>query len=183
MERFKSREIERMAGVSKIQLVHWINSGAITPLLDDRRRGGVRFFSRENLFEVIICKRLNEWRLPVHTIAEISQHVIASNFFAYFKKKSTAENNFLVAVPFKEMDGLSAKMAKDEAEKRLTEDIPNWDLKKRIERFMVDWRTMNSMYMAIVQGANIAVFLKHALAASAIVIDLNRAAAAAEKAE
>ena len=67
--KYKSCDIMEQAGITKIQLSHWINMGAIDPLVDDRRRGGVRYFSQQNMVEALVCKALNGHRLPVNAIA------------------------------------------------------------------------------------------------------------------
>ena len=70
MQTYKSSDIHKLAEVSKIQLVHWCNIGAIEPHIADRRRGGVRQFDQQNLIEVVICKKLNALRIPGHAIAK-----------------------------------------------------------------------------------------------------------------
>lgn len=75
MSIYKSKEIQKLAGASKIQLVHWINIGAIEPYEDDRRRGGVRKFNQQNLIEACICKKLNDLRIPAHAIATALEYL------------------------------------------------------------------------------------------------------------
>ena len=52
-----------------MQLGHWVNVGAIIPLKDDPRRGGVRVFSQQNLIEAMICRELNYFRMEARSIA------------------------------------------------------------------------------------------------------------------
>ena len=75
MENYKAADIVERTGISKIQLTHWINNLAIEPIIDDRRRGGVRYFSQQNLAEATICKFLNDIRLPVTIISTILQTI------------------------------------------------------------------------------------------------------------
>jgi len=65
MRMYESKDIQNFAGVSKIQLIHWTQTGAIEPYKVDRRRGGKRIYSQQNLIETIICRELN--RLCVET--------------------------------------------------------------------------------------------------------------------
>jgi hypothetical protein len=168
MDELKSRDIERMAGVSKIQLVHWINSNAIVPMKDDRRRGGVRYFSRQNLFEAMLCKQLNEWRLPVQTIAGISQHVMLNNFFNQYKKDSNLVKPFLVAAPFRGMKGFSFDPVREKAGKRFSKSLFQ--------------KIANTARPQIIAEDEIPNFLKKPTAFAAIIIDLKHIAEKADKA-
>jgi len=67
---FRAKEICELTGATKSQLSPWVSAGAIKPLKDDPRRGGVRIYSRQNLMEAMICKELANYSLPVRTIAE-----------------------------------------------------------------------------------------------------------------
>jgi len=67
---FRAKEICELSGATKSQLSPWVAAGAIKPLRDDPRRGGVRIYSIENLVEAMICKELANYSLPVRTIAE-----------------------------------------------------------------------------------------------------------------
>lgn len=69
MKTYHSKDIQRLARVTKMQLGHWVNVGAIIPLKDDPRRGGVRIFSQQNLVEAMICRELNYWRMEARSIA------------------------------------------------------------------------------------------------------------------
>jgi len=68
---FRSKEICEKSGATRTQLSPWVAAGAIVPLIDDPRRGGVRIYSRQNLVEAMICKELANYSLPVRSIAEI----------------------------------------------------------------------------------------------------------------
>ncbi len=63
--RYKSKELAERVGITTVQLAHWVNIGAIEPLINDRRRGGVRYFDGMNMFEAMICKQINEYRLSI----------------------------------------------------------------------------------------------------------------------
>jgi len=64
MKEYTAAEIQKLAKVTKRQLIHWVETSAIIPLEDDRRRGGKRRFSQQNLIEALICRELNDYRLP-----------------------------------------------------------------------------------------------------------------------
>lgn len=64
MKEYTAAEIQKLAKVTKRQLIHWVETSAIIPLEDDRRRGGKRRFNQQNLIEALICRELNDYRLP-----------------------------------------------------------------------------------------------------------------------
>jgi DNA-binding transcriptional MerR regulator len=70
-EMYQSREVQRMAKVSRIQLIHWTETGAIIPAQDAQGRGGRRIYSHSNLIETIICRELNRYSIPVQYIKHI----------------------------------------------------------------------------------------------------------------
>ena len=65
---FKSSEIQRLANISRIQLVHWVECGAIIPLEDIRGRGKCRIFNKQNLIEAIICRELKAYTIEVNIL-------------------------------------------------------------------------------------------------------------------
>lgn len=66
---FRAKEICELSGATKSQLSPWVAAGAIVPLRDDPRRGGVRVYSIRNLVEAMICKELAKYSFPVRSIA------------------------------------------------------------------------------------------------------------------
>jgi DNA-binding transcriptional MerR regulator len=140
MERYKATEIIALTGITKMQLNHWINMGAILPAEDDRRRGGVRYFSEENLFEALVCKFLNEHGLPVQLITSIvhcirnpAPHRKQQSFFKTFKINQKMEDSFLIAAHFtfytrngKRKDFLSANQELPENEKKRVYDLSRY---------------------------------------------------------
>ena len=66
---FRAKEICELSGATKSQLSPWVAAGAIVPIKDDPRRGGVRIYSRQNLAVAMICKELANYSLPVREIA------------------------------------------------------------------------------------------------------------------
>lgn len=70
---FRAKEICELSGATKSQLSPWVSAGAIVPLRDDPRRGGVRIYSRQNLAVAMICKELANYSLPVREIASTAR--------------------------------------------------------------------------------------------------------------
>jgi len=103
MQRYKAAEIIELTGITKMQLNHWINMGVIRPAEDDSRRGGVRYFSKENLFEALVCKYLNAHRLPVQAISGVVLSISnpapirkGKSFFKTFKDNQELGDYFLI---------------------------------------------------------------------------------------
>ena len=71
MEEFSAVEVASHARVSRRQLIHWVEMRAIIPWKEDRRRGGRRFFNKQNLIEAMICRELNSYRVSVHLFKDI----------------------------------------------------------------------------------------------------------------
>ena len=105
MKTYKSKDIIKLTGITKIQLNHWINMVAVKPHIDDRRRGGVRYFDQQGLFEAFLCKCLNEHRLPVQNISSAVQMIRGfqiddgKTFFEAYNTNPELENYFAVIVP------------------------------------------------------------------------------------
>ena len=70
METYRSKDIQEKLGVSKIQLSHWINMGAVEPYKKDNRRGGSHEFNKQNIIEAAICRELSDLQIPVKKIVE-----------------------------------------------------------------------------------------------------------------
>ena len=70
MEIYRSKDIQEKLGVSKIQISHWVNMGAIKPYREDFRRGGSHEFNTQNLIEAAICKELSDLHVPVVKMVE-----------------------------------------------------------------------------------------------------------------
>ena len=75
METYQSKDVQAIAGISKIQLNHWVNKGAIIPLQDNRGRGKVRHFSFENIVEAFICGELNKYGVSASGIVQVLDSV------------------------------------------------------------------------------------------------------------
>jgi len=71
METFTSKQIQKLAGVSHMQVSRWTELGIIEPFEDARGRGRVRRFSKENLVEAMICKQLASLHMETSVIWEV----------------------------------------------------------------------------------------------------------------
>lgn len=91
METYKSKYIREKLHVSKIQLSHWINMGAIKPYREDRRRGGSHEFNQQNVIEAAICKALSNLKVPVVNMVKALQMIQERNFWEKWKKNPGKE--------------------------------------------------------------------------------------------
>jgi DNA-binding transcriptional MerR regulator len=71
VRKYRSKDIQKVAKVSKINLNHWVNMGLILPLEDVRGRGRSRLFSHQNLIEALICRELNLLNLGTDVMRRI----------------------------------------------------------------------------------------------------------------
>lgn len=71
MRMYESKDIQALAGVSKIQLIHWTQIGAIIPYKDERGRGKRRTYSQQNLIETMICRELNKLCVETRVMREL----------------------------------------------------------------------------------------------------------------
>ena len=68
---YRSKDIQIKAGVTRMQLIRWVEVGAIEPFKDVRQRGKSRIFSYQNLVEAMICKELNRFRVETYTMKRV----------------------------------------------------------------------------------------------------------------
>ena len=80
METYGSGEVQKRAKVTKMQLIHWTQLGAILPLKDARGRGGRRIYSFQNIVEAMICRELNSFTIETHIMVRILDYLRAKNF-------------------------------------------------------------------------------------------------------
>jgi DNA-binding transcriptional MerR regulator len=62
---YGNKQIQRIAKVTKTQILNWTQRGAIIPLKDSKGRGDRRVYSHQNLLEMMLCRELS--RLSVET--------------------------------------------------------------------------------------------------------------------
>ncbi len=71
MRTYGSGEIQKIAGITKIQAVQWAQQGAVKPMQDIRGRGGRRVYSQQNLIEFMICRELNRFTIETRLMVLI----------------------------------------------------------------------------------------------------------------
>ena len=67
----KSKQIQEAAGVSRLQVVRWVDAGVLIPLEDAKGRGGRREFSQRNIREAALAGALHKRGIGLGTIKEI----------------------------------------------------------------------------------------------------------------
>jgi|GEM_PF-2513495 len=60
---YYSKAIQKMAGISEIQIKHWTQTGVIIPFKDVRGTGRMRVYDHQNLIEAMICRELNQYSI------------------------------------------------------------------------------------------------------------------------
>jgi ribosomal protein S26 len=86
---YQSKDIQAKADISKIQLIHWTQLGAIIPFDDAQGRGKVRVYNHQNLIEAMICRELTEASIGVRFIKDWLQWLRSEKFnftFNFFLK-------------------------------------------------------------------------------------------------
>lgn len=69
---YSSSEIQRIAKITKMQAIHWTQTGIIVPLQDAQGRGSRRVYSWENLIEMMICRELNKYGVEKWVMEQIT---------------------------------------------------------------------------------------------------------------
>jgi len=142
VETYKSKDIQKRLGVSKIQLSHWINMGAIEPYKTDHRRGGSHEFNHQNLIEAAICKELSDLRVPVKSMVQALEmmHEVGFKVWSTFDTDWYMVFSSVYKLDYKDIDPqlrrYFSKIDKSEVEKTFSAIlIPKEDLLKDIEYF------------------------------------------------
>ena len=68
MSVYKSKEIQEMVGLSKIQVSHIVNMNVIYPHNSDYRRGGSHKYNEHNLRQFKIVRKLMDCLMPIKII-------------------------------------------------------------------------------------------------------------------
>jgi DNA-binding transcriptional MerR regulator len=142
MEIYKSKDIQKRLGVSKIQLSHWINMGAIKPYKQDNRRGGSHEFNRQNIIETAICKELSDLRVPVKSMVQALKmmHEVGFEVWSTFDNDWYMVFSSVYKFDYKDIDPqlrrYFSKIDRSEVEKTFGATlIPKESLLKDIEYF------------------------------------------------
>jgi hypothetical protein len=68
-----SKDIQELAKITHMQLMHWAAKGAVLPLVDLRGRGVSRTYDQASLIDAMICRTLNQHYIPVWAMALLTQ--------------------------------------------------------------------------------------------------------------
>ena len=75
MKTFGSKEVQAIARIDKMQVLHWVQTGAVVPFEDARGRGGRRRFSQQNLVEFVICRELNGFSIETRVMKAVLDYL------------------------------------------------------------------------------------------------------------
>ena len=101
---YSSSEIQRIAKITKMQAIHWTQTGIITPLEDAHGRGSRRVYSWENLIEMMICRELNRFEAGRSIMDMIIGGLIRQplgtyrNYWDFFKINPKTKMYFLIII-------------------------------------------------------------------------------------
>ena len=87
MKEYTTKNVQERGKVAKRILIHWVEQGVIIPVKEDRRRGGRRLFSQINLLEVLICRELSRFHLPVFDLRILVSSLREFNFWRALSKE------------------------------------------------------------------------------------------------
>ena len=113
---YSSKEVQKKADVSKIQLIHWSQSGVIIPADDARGRGNRRKYSFQNLVEASICKELNSFRVESNSIKALLENLRAEYVFKIIFEM------FLPEIRMKMVEGKAYEIPRTESERPYRRD-------------------------------------------------------------
>jgi hypothetical protein len=140
---FKSVQLMELTGLTKPQINHLVTKGCIKPAFDDPRRGGVRYYDRENLFEACASKVMLDSQLKVESIFWLMGQVRGwkkfngLSFFHAMEKGAFQQDVFGLLIPARGVDDLKSR-------KGSTELNPPFGLKDlpRDDSFLTVWGGM-----------------------------------------
>ena len=118
---YSSSEIQRIAMITKMQAIHWTQTGVITPLQDARGRGSRRVYSWENLIEMMICRELSKYGVekwvmnhiihgmnkPTIFPGQTGEETSYDSYWDFFKQNPKTDIVYLVITYLKPLEALS----------------------------------------------------------------------------
>jgi hypothetical protein len=98
---YSSSEIQRIAKITKMQAIHWTQTGVITPLQDAQGRGSRRVYSWGNLIEMMICRELNRYNVERSLMTAIIDDINRpyhgfKTYWDYLKQNPKTDKLYLV---------------------------------------------------------------------------------------
>ena len=122
---YSSSEIQRIAKITKMQAIHWTQTGIIVPLQDAQGRGSRRVYSWENLIEMMICRELNRYNVERSIMREIVHDLNgpglgSKNYWEYLNQNPKEDALYLVIsiMDIKEVGDLLIRNLDTEGKKR-----------------------------------------------------------------
>ncbi|MGA2332979.1 MAG: hypothetical protein ABSG75_14590 [Syntrophales bacterium] len=70
-ETYRSKDIQRIADISPMQIKHWTNTGVIIPLQRVRGTGRSHIYNDQNLVESLICAELSKYSINLNMMKDI----------------------------------------------------------------------------------------------------------------
>lgn len=126
---YSSSEIQRIAKITKMQAIHWTQTGVITPLQDAQGRGSRRVYSWGNLIEMMICRELNRYNVERSLMKDIINNFNRpyhefKSYWDFLKQNPETDDLYLVVSIMDEDDAfvkfLQLKVDDDSRELKLT---------------------------------------------------------------
>lgn len=98
MKIYTSKEIQALAKIGKMQVLHWVQTGAVVPFEDARGRGGRRKFSQQNLIEFMICRELNRFSIETRVMKSVLDHLRKEEYVSFWKEVRTNPDHIEVSL-------------------------------------------------------------------------------------
>ncbi len=129
---YGNAKIQGLTGMGKMQIIHLTQTGVIKPTEDKRGRGGRRKYSWENVIELMICKELRRYGMPIWIQEKVifnlslSAHMVGKggpfSFWEIIKKDPDTDFK-LVSVSISKISGIEEFSYGIIDRKKLIEDI------------------------------------------------------------
>ena len=142
---YSSSEIQRIAKITKIQAIHWTQTGVINPLQDAQGRGSRRVYSWGNLIEMMICRELNRYNVERVLMKDIIYDLNRpysefKNYWDFLKQNPKTDYLYLVISIMDESNAffrfMQQKHDKDHSVKFMMRMRDNTELLKKLEDHM-----------------------------------------------
>jgi len=91
MNKYGSTQIQKIVKITKMQAVHWAQTGAVIPYQDARGRSARRKFNDINKIEFGICRELNRLGIPPHVMADTTAWLRSDDSVLAYKQEDTGE--------------------------------------------------------------------------------------------
>ncbi len=71
MKEYSHKDILKIVGCTKRQLIHWTEHGLVVPLVDARYRGGKRIYNEVGLLQAKVCRELFQLGFTIEKVRQI----------------------------------------------------------------------------------------------------------------